>query len=133
MTLAVFGRVTNDPETIQTEKMAITTFDIVVNRSARKRGTVDEWEEKPNFIRLKLFKQQAEYMGRELKRGDMVAASGELELEKFKDKNDVFRMFPLMIVHKIESIRGPRHAIPVSQQSDNPDAEPAQPGDDLPF
>jgi len=72
------GNHTRDPEVRATGGgMAICKLGIAVN--TRRKGSVGQWEEKPNFFRVTVFGRQAESCGQYLKKGRPVAIDGRLE------------------------------------------------------
>lgn len=77
------GRLVKDPELFTTQNnMAICTFTLAVNRIGGK-----DKEQQADFIRVKVFKNQAENVMKYLRKGSLTGIEGRIQTSTFDDKN----------------------------------------------
>ena len=86
--LTMEGRLTADPELRFLDSgLAVCSFTIV-NQDRRKNDATGEWEDSgdPLFIRVSVWRQQAENAAESLSKGDLVVCIGKLQNRKWEDK-----------------------------------------------
>lgn len=81
----IMGRLTADPEISYTSKenVSVCNFSIAVDRPHKKgeEGITD-------FFNCVAWRQRAEFMVNHFSKGDMIAITGTLRSEQYKDKHD---------------------------------------------
>lgn len=81
----VVGRLTRDPELHYTGSgIAVCTFGIAVSKKFKDAGGATK--EKTVFLDCKCWKQQAEWVGEKISKGDPVLVNGELAMDEWDDK-----------------------------------------------
>ena len=77
----MMGRATKDPETRYSGDLAISNFDIAVDRKFKKEG-----EATADFFSCTAFGKTAQVIEKYLKKGGKVVVQGRLQNDNYKDK-----------------------------------------------
>jgi single-strand DNA-binding protein len=139
--LTMEGRLTADPELRFLDSgLAVCSFTIV-NQDRRKNDATGEWEDSgdPLFIRVSVWRQQAENAAESLSKGDLVVCMGKLQNRKWEDKEGNTRYSLEMQADTVAIsllFRTVKHGAQRSQRKsadDDPWASPPPSSDDPPF
>jgi single-strand DNA-binding protein len=103
-----FGRLTKDPVVRETTNSKVCTFDIADNK--RVAG-----KEETFFFRCKAWGKQAEIIGEYLKKGSRIFISGDLEEEKWNDKEGNKRSTVTLNVRDFDFLDGKKEAVEQTQ------------------
>ena len=77
------GRLTADPELKTTQRgVSVTSFSIAVQRRCKS----DE-EPQTDFINIVAWRQNAEFVAKYFKKGNMIGIEGSIQTRKYTDKN----------------------------------------------
>ena len=80
--VALMGRLTADPELRKTPSdISVTSFSIAVDRAFVRQGE----ERQADFINIVCWRQQAEFVCRYFKKGDMIALNGHIQMRRYED------------------------------------------------
>ena len=80
----LMGRITQDLEVKQTPNgVSVLSFTVAVQRSFARQGE----ERQTDFINCVAWRQQAEFIGRNFRKGRMIAIEGNLRTRTYDDKN----------------------------------------------
>lgn len=74
------GRITKDPELVNTEKTKAVNFTLAVNREFSKEKTAD-------FIPCACFGQTADFLSQYVKKGDLIEVQGRVQTRSYTSKN----------------------------------------------
>jgi len=87
--IILIGRLTHDPELRYTpaEGVAVATFSIAVDRPF----TNQKGEKETDFIRIVVWRKQAENCANYLSKGRLVAVEGRLQVRSYDDKEGIRR------------------------------------------
>ena len=87
--IILIGRLTHDPELRYTpsEGVAVATFSLAVDRPF----TNQKGEKETDFIRIVVWRKQAETCANYLSKGRMVAVEGRLQIRSYEDKEGIRR------------------------------------------
>lgn len=79
----LMGRLTADPElrTTQGQGISVCIFTVAVERPKQK-----DKEQKTDFIKVRTWRQQADFVARFFRKGQMIAVVGELHRDPYTDK-----------------------------------------------
>lgn len=78
--ITIQGRLTKDPELRLTPNgVSVATFCVAVDR--------DYDRQKTDFINVVAWRQTAEFVGKYFRKGQMIIASGSLQMREWQDKN----------------------------------------------
>jgi single-strand DNA-binding protein len=81
------GRLTRDPELRHTQNNTpVTSFRLAVDRRVR-RDTNDPNQQTADFIDVVAWQQQAEFVAKWFRKGQLVAVTGRLQQRDWKDKD----------------------------------------------
>lgn len=81
----ISGNLTRDAELRTTSNgFSVLFFSVAVNDRVKNKDT-GEWEDRPNYIDVKVFGNRAEAIQQYLGRGSKVAVSGRLRQDKWQD------------------------------------------------
>lgn len=77
--VTISGNLTRDPElrTLPNSDTSVCSVSIAVNERTKNRQTGD-WEDRPNYFDVTIWKGLGEYIARELRKGDGLAVEGRL-------------------------------------------------------
>lgn len=82
--ITLMGRLTADPELkTTTSGLNVTTFSIAVDRPFAKSGE----DRQTDFINIVAWRQNAEFVCRYFKKGQMIALTGSLQTRNYEDRN----------------------------------------------
>ena len=92
--IVLIGRLTRDPEVkFATTGTQVGTFTIAVNRDGKSEAT--------DFIPIVTFAKKAEFAGNYLKKGMLVLVTGSLNIDRYKDKEEVMRTSAKVVARDI--------------------------------
>jgi single-strand DNA-binding protein len=136
----LIGRLTRDPELRYTpSELAITEFSLAVDRRFKNA----QGEKTTDFFRCKAFKQTAEFVNNYLKKGNLVAVEGRIELNEFTGQDGVKKYFTDIVCDQVQSLSSrneaaggdtggyaaaPSAATPAPTRSNPPAAQPSSGG-----
>ncbi|MBN2796214.1 MAG: single-stranded DNA-binding protein [Clostridia bacterium] len=138
----LIGRLTRDPELryIPNTGTPVGRFSLAVNREVKKEGQPDA-----DFFNIVTWGKQAEHCGNYLKKGRLVAITGQLRNNNYTDKNNVKHYGIEVMASRIEFLEwdekqssGPNTSQTYSQnkqveQNDMYGFQPIEGDDDIPF
>lgn len=82
----LMGRLTRDPELkTTTSGINVCSFSIAVDRRFQTKGE----ERKADFFNIVAWRQQAEFVSRYFKKGNMILVEGELQTRQYTNKDGV--------------------------------------------
>ena len=116
------GRLTRDPDLryIQSGE-AVVNFTLAVDRPfTNQRG-----EKETDFVRIVVWKKQAENCAQYLNKGSMAAVDGRLQLRNYEDSSGEKKQAVEVVAERVVFIGGKRQ--------DNPDVSPPYDDSDVPF
>lgn len=80
----IMGRLTADPELRTTASgLSVTSFTVAVDRRFTKQGE----DKQTDFINCVAWRQQADFVTRFFRKGQMIAVQGSLQVRNYEDKN----------------------------------------------
>lgn len=89
--VVIVGRLGQDPEIKYFESGSVKArFSIAVDRNFSKENKITDW------FNIEVWGKQAEFVGEWVKKGSMVAVTGQLELSRWTDQAGNQREFPLI-------------------------------------
>ena len=95
----VMGRLTADPELRHTQAgVAVTTFRLAVSRDFKNRDT---GEREADFIPVVCWRSTSEFAARYVKKGQLVAVEGRLQIRDYTDKDGVKRTIAEIICENL--------------------------------
>lgn len=93
--IILIGRTTKETELKQTTNgKSVVSFTLAVNRRFAK--------DKADFIPCVAWDKTAEFIGKYVGKGQMIAVAGELQLRDYTDKNDQKRTVAEVIVDEVQ-------------------------------
>lgn len=135
------GRLTADPELKTTQSgISVTSFSIAVDRRYR----VGE-ERQTDFINVVAWRQQAEFVAKYFKKGNMIGIEGSIQTRKYTDKNGNNRTAFEVVANNVQFVESKRDSAPSAVEDNAPAASFSNAGandfadlgdiadDDLPF
>ena len=135
------GRRTADPELKTTQSgISVTSFSIAVDRRYR----VGE-ERQTDFINVVAWRQQAEFVAKYFKKGNMIGIEGSIQTRKYTDKNGNNRTAFEVVANNVQFVESKRDSAPSAVEDNAPAASFSNAGandfadlgdiadDDLPF
>lgn len=97
------GRLANDPELSYTPGgAAVAHFDIAVQKKTSDRNAP------PNYFPVTCWNHTAEFASKHLHKGRLIAISGHLDTNRWKDKHDQNRKDVYIVADSIEPLDSPR-------------------------
>lgn len=82
--IIIMGRLTADPELRTTVSgLSVTSFTVAVDRRFAKQGK----DKQTDFINCVAWRQQADFVTRFFRKGQMIAVQGSLQMRNYEDKN----------------------------------------------
>ncbi len=128
----LIGRLTRDPELRYTsnEGVPVANFTIAVDRSfSNQKG-----EKEADFIRIVVWKKQAENCANYLSKGRLVAVEGRLQVRSYEDREGVKRIIAEVVAQNVQFLESRRTAEESDSGFDNQsNDEPDITDDDVPF
>lgn len=97
------GRTTADIELKQAGEVPMCEFTLAVNRPYRK-----DKEQEADFIRLKAFRNEAEFISKYVSKGALISAVGSVATSSWEDKEGNKRYGTDFVVSKVEFV-GPKN------------------------
>lgn len=80
----IMGRLTADPELRTTASgLSVTSFTVAVDRRFQRQGE----DKQTDFISVVAWRQQADFVTRFFRKGQMIAVQGSLQVRNYEDKN----------------------------------------------
>lgn len=143
-TVILMGRLTADPELRTTNtNLSVLSFSVAVDRSYQSQGQ----ERQTDFINCVAWRQNADFISKYFRKGQMIAIEGSIQTRSYEDKNGNKRTAFEVIVNRASfcgsksetgaapADRYPAPAAPASYQNSAADdfsgVDAAE--DDLPF
>jgi len=136
----LIGRLTADPELRYTQsEIAVAEFRIAVDRPFKSASG----EKKTDFFRCKAWRQTAEFVNNYVKKGNLVAVEGRVEINEFTGQDGVKKYFTDIVCDQVQGLtpRGeqagadtggyaaaPPAAAPAPVRSNPPAAQPSSGG-----
>ena len=114
--VSLIGRITRDPEVRYSQAgVAFLSFSIAVDRQQRDANG----QRQADFINCTAFGQQADFMGRYIKKGFMIAVCGRLQTRSYQDQTGAQHYVTEVVVEQIENLspRDPNQPQAQPQQS----------------
>ena len=110
------GRLTADPELKTTQSgLSVTSFSIAVDRRFRSGE-----ERQTDFINIVAWRQQAEFVAKYFKKGNLIGIQGSIQTRKYTDKNGNNRTAFEVVADNIQFVESKRDSAPAGN------SEPAQ-------
>lgn len=101
------GRITRDPEIRYTQNgLSNLRFSIAVDRAIARDASGNR---QADFINCVAFGQQADFISRYVKKGNMLAIEGRIQTGQYQDQNNQTRYTTDVIVERVENMT-PRDA-----------------------
>lgn len=105
------GRLTKDPEIRYTQKQeAVANFTIAVDRRFQK--------DKTDFFAITAWGKTAEFAEKYFRKGMRIAAQGEMQTEKYTDRNNIERIAYKLVASNLEFADGKQEAAPGNAPAD---------------
>jgi single-strand DNA-binding protein len=102
--IILIGRLAQDPELryTPTEGVAVATFSLAVERPfANQKG-----EKEVDFIRIVVWRKQAENCANYLSKGRLVAVEGRLQLRSYEDRDGIKRTIAEVVASNVTFLGG---------------------------
>lgn len=124
--IQVSGRITKDLELKYTPAgTPVLSFGIATDRSWKDQG--GEWQKETTFINCQAWKNTAEYLIKNAKKGSAVIVEGRLNCRKYNTPDGVEKQIWEIVVEQL-------HVLEWMPKSDSPAVEAIpDPTDDMPF
>ena len=98
------GRLTADPELKTTQSgLSVTSFSIAVDR---RFGSGEERQ--TDFINIVAWRQQAEFVAKYFKKGNLIGIEGSIQTRKYTDKNGNNRTAFEVVANNIQFVESKR-------------------------
>jgi single-strand DNA-binding protein len=98
---AISGNLVRDAEIRSTGKTSVLRFTVAVNKR-RKNSQTGEWEDYPNYLDCVMFGTRADALVNRLTKGTKVSILGEIQQNRWKDKEGKNRSAVEIIANEIE-------------------------------
>lgn len=146
----LLGRITADPELKKTTSgISVVSFTLAVDRKYQKEGE----EKKADFIVCNAYRQTAEFVCRNFRKGNTMLVSGEIQQRQWQDNNGNARYATEIAVDEVSFTGGKttqpneqfaseavksgspavQQTIPQTAPKETPKFEALTPDEDLPF
>lgn len=102
----LIGNIGREPEINFTPAGASVASISLATTSSWKDKNTGEWKEDTEWHRLVAYDRQAEYAGKNLKKGDKVYAEGRLKTRKWTDKSGTDRYTTEIVLSSINKVNG---------------------------
>lgn len=98
--VVLVGRLTADPELryIPSSGTAVANFTLAVDRPYSNQ----QGETETDFIRINVWRKQAENCANYLQKGSMAAVEGTLQIRKYDDKEGIRRISPEVVGYRVK-------------------------------
>ena len=112
------GRLTADPELKTTQSgVSVTSFSIAVQRRC-KSGE----EAQTDFINIVAWRQNAEFVAKYFKKGNMIGIEGSIQTRKYTDKNGNNRTAFEVVANNVQFVESKRDSAPSAVEDNAPAA-----------
>lgn len=143
--VTLVGNLGRDPEVRRLENGAVVAkFPVATNESYKDKN--GEWQTQTEWHDVVVWRQLAERVERDLKKGKLVYVEGKLTHRKYTDQNNIERYVTEIVGYVVRSLeRNPERSTSFPSEEDAPpshSSEPTEPNsqsshgdasDDLPF
>lgn len=102
----LIGNIGRDPEISFTPAGAAVASLSLATSSSWKDKATGEWKEDTEWHRLVAYDRQAEYIGKNLKKGEKVYVEGRLKTRKWTDKSGNERYTTEIVIATINKVNG---------------------------
>lgn len=120
-TVILMGRLTADPELrTTTSNLSVLSFSVAVDRSYQSQGQ----ERQTDFINCVAWRQNADFISRYFRKGQMIAIEGSIQTRSYEDKNGNKRTAFEVIVNRA-SFCGSKSETGAADRYPTPAAQPA--------
>jgi len=128
--VVLIGRLTQDPELRYTPNAgaAVANFTLAVNRPF----TNQQGEREADFIKIVAWRRQAETVAQYLKKGQLAAVDGWLQIRSFDDAQGVRRKVAEVVAESVKFLEKPSQRQDFNEQ-ELPGEEMSINEDDIPF
>lgn len=116
--VSLIGRITRDPEVRYSQSgSAFVMFTIAVNRTQRDANG----QTVADFISITAFGQQAEFIGRYIKKGFLLAVAGRIQTRNYQGQDGQTHYVTEVVAEQVENLT-PRdqNAAPANYQNNQP-------------
>lgn len=136
--VALMGRLTYEPELKSTQNgTQFLRFCIAVDRNYQPSGQ----ERQADFVDCVAWRQTAEFINRYFHKGDMIAATGEIQTQNFTDKDGNNRKSTEIVARNVSFCESKKNTteeatepnLSISKQKSEYDFEEIGSEDDFPF
>lgn len=130
-TVSLVGRITKDPEIRHTQtQKAVTSFSLAVERDFKDQSG----NKQTDFINIVAWGKTAEFIGKYVGKGRLLAVNGRLEVRTYTDKNGNNRYVTEVVASNVYALDSARQNQQEQGYTEAPMAELADEDDaDLPF
>ena len=95
----LIGRLTKDPELIKTNSgLSYVQFNLAVNRNYTNKSG----ERQADFINCVVWRVQADYLAKYIKKGGLIVIEGEIQTRTYDDKNGTKKYITEVLCNSIE-------------------------------
>lgn len=94
------GRITRDPEVRNGASSSFVGFSLAVDRGYKDANG----QRSADFINCIAFRSQADFIGRYVKKGNMLAIEGRLQTRSYQDQNGQNRQVMEVVVDNVENL-----------------------------
>ncbi len=120
-TVILMGRLTADPELRTTSSnLSVLSFSVAVDRSYQSQGQ----ERQADFINCVAWRQNADFISKYFRKGQMIAIEGAIQTRSYEDKNGNKRTAFEVIVNRA-SFCGSKSESGVADRYQTPATQPA--------
>ncbi len=110
------GRLTADPELKTTGSgLSVTSFSIAVDRRFRSGE-----ERQTDFINIVAWRQQAEFIAKYFKKGNLIGIEGSIQTRKYTDKNGNNRTAFEVVANNVQFVESKRDSAPAGSSEQGP-------------
>jgi single-strand DNA-binding protein len=136
--VTLVGRLTRDPELRHLPSgSAVLQLGVAVN--GRRKDETGNWVDKPNFIDVKVFGNQAEMLSQHLAKGRRIGVDGRLDWSSWEAQDGTKRSKVEVVAESVQFLDsrtdggegGERQFVPAGAATD--DFSPTGSDDDIPF
>ena len=126
----LIGRLTQDPELRYTPNAgaAVANFTLAVDRTFSNQ----QGEKEADFIKIVCWRKQAENVAQYLKKGQLAAVDGRLQIRSYDDSQGIRRKAAEVVANSVQFLEKPSRQSDFSE-SDLPGEEMNINEDDIPF
>ena len=123
------GRLTKDVELRSSQK----NINVVNGTIAVRRDFKENGEYKTDFIDFVAFGNQADYLDRYTKKGDLIELSGRWQVRNYQDKNGKTQYVNEVVIESVSSLTPKEKPESMPTHENIEDIETTSLEDDLPF